>query len=141
MSSERTSMRSADSIERDSIERDKSRYIAPQKTGKMTSKIRPGSAERIKPWRWKKGCSGNPGGRPKNDLARDIAQAIFENSPEAIYKAFCKSLLKGNAYTFKELAERAFGKRQNPKKSCTSTSTRPIKTCRRALTRYSANWA
>ena len=46
------------------------------------------------------------GTRPKNDIAKEIAQAIFENDPDEIYKA----LLKGNAYTFKELAERAYGK-------------------------------
>ena len=64
-----------------------------------------GQATQFKP-----GQSGNPGGRPKNDLAREIAQAIFENDADAIYKAFREALLKGNAYTFKELAERAYGK-------------------------------
>jgi hypothetical protein len=64
-----------------------------------------GKATQFKP-----GQSGNPGGRPKNDLAKEIAQAIFENEPEAIYKAFRKALLRGNAYTFKKLTERAFGK-------------------------------
>jgi HEAT repeat protein len=62
----------------------------------------------IKPWL--PGVSGNPGGRPKYDVAAQIARAVLEqNSPEA-YKALSKSLLKGNAYVFKELAERGFGK-------------------------------
>lgn len=57
-----------------------------------------------------KGMSGNPGGRPKNDIAKEIAQAVFSENKEAIYKAMSKSLLAGNAYVFKEIAERGFGK-------------------------------
>jgi hypothetical protein len=66
------------------------------------------SLANLKPW--KPGQSGNPSGRPKNDVAREIAQAIFEENREALYEAFGKAALSGNAYTFKELAERAFGK-------------------------------
>lgn len=57
-----------------------------------------------------KGVSGNPGGRQKNDIAKEIAQAVFSENQEAIYKAMSKALLKGNAYVFKEIAERGFGK-------------------------------
>ena len=46
----------------------------------------------------------------KNDVAREIARAIFENNAEALYKAYCKAALKGNAYAFKELSDRAYGK-------------------------------
>jgi hypothetical protein len=67
-----------------------------------------GRIENLKPW--PKGVSGNPGGRPKNDLAREIAQEVFEQNPEAIYKALTRALLKGNAYLFKQLADRAYGK-------------------------------
>jgi len=35
---------------------------------------------------------------------------VFENNADALYKAFCKTALKGNAYAFKELADRAYGK-------------------------------
>jgi hypothetical protein len=70
-----------------------------------------GRVQNLKPF--PKGVSGNPGGRPKNDLAKQIAQAVFEQNEEAIYIAMTKALLKGNAYTFKELAERAFGKLTN----------------------------
>jgi hypothetical protein len=52
----------------------------------------------------------NRGGRPQPDWAADIARAVFENNREAIYKAMLKPLLNGNAYAFKELAERAYGK-------------------------------
>jgi hypothetical protein len=59
---------------------------------------------------WKPGESGNPNGRPKNDLAKEIAQAIFENDGAQIYQSFGKALRAGNAYVFDVLANRAFGK-------------------------------
>lgn len=69
-----------------------------------------GKATQFKP-----GNNANPGGRPKRDIAADIARAVFETSePEAI-QAFRNALLKGNAYTFKELAERGYGKLQEKK--------------------------
>jgi hypothetical protein len=67
-------------------------------------------ATRIAPWRWQPGQSGNPMGKRRGDLAAEIARACFENNSDALYKAFSKALLKGNAYAFKELADRAFGK-------------------------------
>src|SRR5437879_121558 len=63
-----------------------------------------------RPFMWKPGQSGNPGGCPKNDAAKEIAQAVLEGNKEAAYAAFTKALLKGNAYVFKELADRAYGK-------------------------------
>jgi len=62
----------------------------------------------LKPW--KPGQSGNPGGRPKNDVAAQIARAIFEQNPEMLYQAFGKALSAGNAYAFQVLSDRAFGK-------------------------------
>lgn len=67
-------------------------------------------AHRIAPFRWQPGKSANPGGRPKTDLAAEIARACFEQNAEALFKAFSKSLLRGNAYCFKELSDRAYGK-------------------------------
>lgn len=64
---------------------------------------------------WKPGQSGNPGGRPKNDVAQEIAQAIFTKNPELIYQAFSKMLGKGNAYAFQVLSDRAFGKLKETK--------------------------
>jgi Family of unknown function (DUF5681) len=67
-----------------------------------------GRKENLKPW--KPGQSGNPGGRPKRDLAADIARAIFEQDSEAITRAFAGELMKGNAKVFSALADRAYGK-------------------------------
>ena len=40
-----------------------------------------GCIQNLKPW--PKGVSGNPAGRPKNDISVEIARAVFENNPEA----------------------------------------------------------
>ena len=76
----------------------------------MTQKKKRGDASRIAAWRWQPGKSANPGGRPKHDLAKEIAEAVFLNNPEMIYRAYCKMLRKGSAYAFQVLADRAFGK-------------------------------
>jgi hypothetical protein len=64
----------------------------------------------LKPYHFKPGQSGNPGGRPKVDVASEIARALFENDGPAIYAAFQKVLRKGSPYGFQVLADRAFGK-------------------------------
>jgi hypothetical protein len=64
-------------------------------------------ASHLKPFR---SASHNPGGRLKHDVAREIARAIFENNTEALYLAYGKAALKGNAYAFTVLADRAYGK-------------------------------
>jgi hypothetical protein len=67
-----------------------------------------GCIQNLKPW--PKGVSGNPAGRPKNDISVEIARAVFENNPEAIYQGMVRALKKGNARVFKVLADRAYGK-------------------------------
>lgn len=62
---------------------------------------------------WKKGQSGNPGGRPKRDLAAEIARAIFEKDPTALVEALFAGLKKGNsgmARAFQVLSDRGYGK-------------------------------
>ena len=84
-----------------------------ENTEPVTQKRRRGDASykaRIAPFKWPKGFCPNPGGRPKHDLSEEIARACFENNSEALYKAFSKALLKANAYAYKELADRAYGR-------------------------------
>lgn len=64
---------------------------------------------------WPKGVSGNPGGRPKVDLAAEVARAVFSENKEAIYAAMSKALLSGNAYSFDVIASRGFGKLKESK--------------------------
>lgn len=59
---------------------------------------------------WPKGVSGNPSGKRRFDVARAIAQATFEENQEEIYKAMTSEVLKGSAYAYSVLAERAYGK-------------------------------
>lgn len=94
-------MKTADFIE-------ETKSFKTEGVSKKTHRTHPNSLANLKPF--PKGVSGNPGGKPKRDVAREIAQAIFENNVEGAYESLGKALLKGNAYVFKELAERAYGK-------------------------------
>ncbi len=78
----------------------------PKKRGNFAS---------IAPYCFKPGQSGNPNGRPKNDIAAEVARAVFEGNKEAIYKAMTEAMLKGNPYAFKEFADRAYGKLRESK--------------------------
>lgn len=87
-------------------EKSDNRQIFPEKKAKRA--MHPNSIANLKPW--KPGQSGHPGGRVKNDVAAEIARAIFINNPEAIYNAMAKAILNGNAYSFDVVANRGFGK-------------------------------
>lgn len=52
----------------------------------------------------------NRSGRPKRDIAAEIAQTIFESCPEQIVKTFLAKLKKGDSRIFTALADRAYGK-------------------------------
>ena len=69
----------------------------------------PNSRAQLRPKPWPKGKSANPGGRP-HDHAAEIARNVLEENKEAIYLGLTERAIEGNAYTFKELAERAYGK-------------------------------
>jgi hypothetical protein len=94
-------MRTAETIERDKAAK------SPDSSSETVAPKDP--CPQLKPFQWKPGQSGNPGGR-KADLAKQIARAVFEENPEAVIRALSAALNKGNAYTFKELADRAYGK-------------------------------
>jgi hypothetical protein len=105
-------MKTADSIEQQE-ERKQARdneHSSPANKRSNTRSKRGGDFSRIAAWAWKPGQSGNPNGRPKHDLAAEVARAIFENNPDMVYKAFCKAIAKGNDYAFQVLADRGYGK-------------------------------
>lgn len=79
----------------------------PQNNTKTGKRTLPKAAE---PFKFKPGVSGNPGGRPKNDIAAVIARAIFEGNIEAITRALLKKIKKGDPRTFTALADRGYGK-------------------------------
>ena len=56
------------------------------------------------------GVCPNPGGRPKRDLAAEIARAVFEKNPEEITLAMFRGLKKADPRIFAVLADRGFGK-------------------------------
>jgi hypothetical protein len=110
-------MKTADSIE-EQTERKAARGESDKHDAHKSVTVRVRSREEtraaqnaaIAPYRWQPGKSANPGGRPKHDLAAEIARAVFEKNAEALYKAYTKAALRGNAYCFKELSDRAYGK-------------------------------
>jgi hypothetical protein len=102
-------MRTADSIEEtkaansqdaESFGRDGKRK---GKRGKSENSLR-----NLKPYI--PGVSGNPSGKPGYDVAAVLARAVIEGCTPEAYKGLAKALSKGNAYVFKELAERGYGK-------------------------------
>ena len=103
-------MRTAETIEAQAITKASEATEEKQAETSPANTPKPSPADRIAPWRWKKGFCPNPSGRPKRDRAAEIARQVFEDNPEAVYTAMAKALLKGNAYAFTQLADRAFGK-------------------------------
>lgn len=99
-------MRTAQAIE-ESREK-KAESVKTEKTQKYPRGKHPNTINNLK--MWKPGECGNPGGRPKLDMAAVISRAIFENNPQLIYEAFGKAMKKGNAYAFQVVADRAYGK-------------------------------
>ena len=59
----------------------------------------PKTAEHLKSTRWKKGQSGNPGGRPKK---RPITDEYFELADKPLPKALCKKLDLPEGTTFSQ---------------------------------------
>jgi hypothetical protein len=96
-------MRTANAIEGQKSEQEPNSQPKKYKRGEHPNSLK----NLVAPW--KPGDVPNPTGK-NGDLASEIAQAIFSNNGEEIYKAMTKALLKGNAYAFTQIAERGFGK-------------------------------
>jgi len=106
-------VKTAESIERQESRKEDAKssvFRAHNSAPVSTKRDRQKDIERLKPFRFQPGQSGNPGGRPKVDLAAEVARALFENDAEAIYAVFQKVLRKGSPYAFQVLSDRAFGK-------------------------------
>ena len=71
-----------------------------------------GNTKNLKPF--PKGVSGNPGGRPKSDVAALLARQIFDENQAEIIAGLVKALQRGDAAVFKALADRAFGRLPQP---------------------------
>jgi hypothetical protein len=65
-------------------------------------------AQNLRPW--PKGVSGNPGGRPKSDLAAEVARLVFEGlDQKQAAKVLAKVILR-NPKMFQVIADRAYDK-------------------------------
>ncbi len=69
----------------------------------------PKSLANLQAHKFQPGVSGNPGGRPKRDLAAELAVAVFEENFDSIKKAFARKLKQGSLGVFQGLADRGFG--------------------------------
>jgi hypothetical protein len=89
-------MKTSDSIEQQEARKEarnegSNAHSSRENTQPVTQKRGRGDASRIAAWRWQPGKSANPGGRPKQDLAAEIAREVFEHNVPALYKAYTKA--------------------------------------------------
>jgi hypothetical protein len=64
---------------------------------------------------WTSETAPRNGGRPKKDMAQEIAKKVFEDNPELIYKACVEQLGRGGAFAFQVYSDRAYGKLKETK--------------------------
>jgi len=89
-------------------------------TNKQRTGFRGPSPDVGKPYRWKKGQSGNPSGRPKSktlsDAYRNKLEEPVPNDPEGrtwaelIAEAQARGAVRGNVQAAREIADRTEGK-------------------------------
>lgn len=74
---------------------------------------RGGNPDNIKPFQFKPGKSGNPGGRPKKQPLTEALEELLEADPKVarqIALAMCRAARKGNVKAFNSVADRVEGK-------------------------------
>lgn len=96
-------MRTADTIEASNSVKS----LKPPKTDKRGT--HPNSLKNLMP-PWPKGFCANPGGKNQHDSCKMISRMIFESNFQSVYEAQLGAVLSGNAYAYKEHADRAYGK-------------------------------
>jgi hypothetical protein len=92
------------------------RAVSSQNSGRTVGAKKRGRTENLKPW--KRGQSGNPGGRPRKlpltDAARSWLEQVDEKSgltnAERVAMALGKKALKGSHEAFRAIGDRAEGK-------------------------------
>ena len=92
------------------------RTVSTENSGKTVEAKKRGRTENLKPW--KRGQSGNPGGRPRKLRLTDAARAWLEQVDEKTgftnamlcASALGKKALKGSHEAFKAIGDRAEGK-------------------------------
>ena len=107
-------MKTADSIAEQELRKPLGKLLkaaaSSAKKNKPKRKAHPNTLAVLKAHAFPKGVSGNPGGKPGYDLAARLAREVIEENYRGAKKGLGKQLNGGNAYTFKELAERGYGK-------------------------------
>jgi hypothetical protein len=88
-------------------------FPMPEDHGQNT---RPDPVERIKPYQWKPGQSGNPGGRPKNESIVGVLRRLLEQEhngkpiKELLAERILREALAGKFPYAKELLDRVEGR-------------------------------
>jgi hypothetical protein len=99
-------MRTADTIAQQAEANSAERPRFTTKAGRNA--MHPNSLKNLQP-PWKKGECPSPGRKHKHDVAAAFARAVIEGTVDQAFQGFARQLANGNAYTFKELAERGYG--------------------------------